>query len=220
VLDGMLVKAKPGAGFSFEEYLTARATFIEINDEARWNPWVRDDRADETNLAMAVMEEWTRAEPGFSQMTEQEIEEMLAGVSRETGAEFAADKARQERDRERYDPERTQARLALLEQESILARRREEAEELRAGRYSSWADERRAFEIAELEAGRARCEVEIERLASIVGDREDVVDECGRLPHDRRKANLLFYQLGRERDVRELRSRVPALKAALKASSC
>ena len=184
-LDQMLVRAKPGATSSFEEYLAARAIFTQIHDDSRWNPWVRHDRADEIDAAMAVMEEWTRAEPDFLPMTEQQIDEMLAKVGREMQAEFAADQTRQERDRKRYDPERAQARLAFLEQESLLARQNEEVEALRAGRYSSWTTERRASEVAELEAGIVRCEAEIERLASIVGDREDVVDEHGRLPHDR-----------------------------------
>lgn len=180
---------------------------------------MRDDRAEELDAAMAVMEEWTRAEPGFQSMTEQDIDRALAEVSRATEAEFAADKVRQGLDRERYDADREQARVALLEQESILPRRGEQVEELRAGRYSSWTDERRASEIAALEADMTRCKAEIERLASIVGDREDVVDQHGRLPRDRRKTSLLFYQLDRERDVRELRLRLPALQAALKASS-
>lgn len=79
-LEGMLVKAKSGATSSFEEYLAAGATFIEINADTRWNPWVRDDRAGEIDAAMTVMEQRTRAEPDFHQMTEQEIDEMLAQV--------------------------------------------------------------------------------------------------------------------------------------------
>ena len=96
----------------------ARATFIEINDDARWNPWVHKDRASEERSALAVMEQWRRAEPGFRQTTDQELKEMLDEVGRRRDAQFAADAARQERAKERYDPEREQARLSLLEQES------------------------------------------------------------------------------------------------------
>ena len=216
--EGKLFMAKPGAKSTFEDYVAARATFIEIHTDARWNPWVRDDRAQENDAAMAVMEQWTRAEPGFRQMTDQELEEKLAETDRVSRAKFAADKARQERDKKRYDPEREHARLQLLEQESILIRRNQEIDELRAGRYSAWTDERRAAEVAELEAGIAGCDDEIQRFSSIVGNREDVVDQYGRLPRDRREVSLFYYQLHREQGVRELRQQLPELKAGLKES--
>ena len=41
-LEGMLVAPRPEAPSTFEDYAAARATFIEINDDARWNPWVHE----------------------------------------------------------------------------------------------------------------------------------------------------------------------------------
>jgi hypothetical protein len=213
-LDGMLVAPSPGATSTFEDYAAARATFIEINDDARWNPWVHEDRSSDERAAMAVMEQWTRAEPGFRQTTDPELKEMLDEVGRRSDAEFAADAARQERDKVRYDPEREQARLSLLEQESILSRQHEEIVELRTARYPAMSEERRAAKIAEIEHGTNARETQIGMLASIVGDREDIVDKYGRLPRDRRKVSLLHYQLARERKVRELRARIPKLKTA------
>lgn len=101
--EGRLWTPKPDATSTFEENVAARAAFIEINDDARWNPWVREDRATEERSAMAVMGQWTRAEFGFLQMTDQEAKEMLDEVGRRSDAESAADAARQERDKERYD---------------------------------------------------------------------------------------------------------------------
>jgi hypothetical protein len=213
-LEGKLVTRKPGATSTFEEYVAARTTFIEINDDARWNPWVHEDRASEERSAREVMEQWTRAEPGFRQMTDQEAQEMLDEVGRRSDTEFAADATRQERDKERYDPDREQARLSLLEQESILNRQREEIAELRAGRYPAWSEERRAAKIAEMEHVVTPGEARIATLAAIVGDREDVVDAYGRLPRDRRKMSLSYYRLDREHKVRELRARLPELKTA------
>ncbi|MGO4122679.1 hypothetical protein [Arthrobacter sp. YAF16] len=78
-------------------------------------------------------------------MTDPEVKEMLDEVGRRSDAQFAADAARYERDKERYDPEREQARLSLLEQESILGRQREEMVNLRAGRYPAVGEERRVI---------------------------------------------------------------------------
>jgi hypothetical protein len=77
-------------------------------------------------------------------MTDPEVKEMLDEIGRRSDAQVAADAARQERDKERYHPEREQARLSLLEQESVLGRQREEMVDLRAGRYPAVGEERRA----------------------------------------------------------------------------
>jgi hypothetical protein len=211
-LEGVLVAPRPGATSTFEDYASARATFIAINDDARWNPWIHEDRASEERSALAVMEQWRRAEPGFRQTTDQEVKDVLDEVGRRSDAEVAADATRQERDKERYDPEREKARLSLLEQESILGRQREEMAELRTGRYPAMGDEHRTAKLAEIEHATSARESQIAMLVALVGDREDVVDKYGRLPKDRRKASLLHYQLNREHKVRELRARIPELK--------
>lgn len=213
-LEGMLVAPKPGATSTFEEYLTARATFTEINHAAWWNPWVYQDRATEERSALAVMEQWQRAEPGFRQRTDQEVEDMLDEAGRRSAEKLAATAARQERDKKRYDPEREQARLSLLEQESILSRQHEEIAELQTGRYPAMNEDRRTAKIAEIAYAANDRKIHIASLASIVGDREDVVDKYGRLPRDRRDANLLRYRLRREQKVREMRALIPELKAS------
>ncbi|MFK0042419.1 hypothetical protein ACIQTW_21495 [Paenarthrobacter sp. NPDC090517] len=213
-LEGMLVAQRPGATSTFEEYAAARATLIHINNDAQWNPWVHDDRASEKHSALLVMEQWQRAEPGFRQLTVPEMEEWLDEVGRRSEEKHAAAAIRQEQDKKRYDPEREQARLSLLEQESILSHQHEEMVELQTGRYPSMSEDRRAVKIAELGRATNDRETHITALASIVEDREDVVDKYGRLPRDRREANLLRYRLHRENKVRELRARIPELKDA------
>ncbi|MFJ4264704.1 hypothetical protein ACIPYU_19870 [Paenarthrobacter nicotinovorans] len=175
-LEGMLVAPRPGATSTFEEYVAARAAFTEINHTAWWNPWVYQDRASEERSALAVMEQWQRAEPGFRQRTDQEIEDMLDEAGRRSAKKLAATAARQERDKKRYDPEREQARLALLEQESILSRQHEEIVELQTGRYPAMNEDRRTTKIAEIEQAANDRETHIAALASTVGNREDVVD--------------------------------------------
>ncbi|MFF2842452.1 hypothetical protein [Paenarthrobacter sp. NPDC057981] len=209
----MLVAPKPGATSTFEEYVAARATFMEISRDAWWNPWVYQDRALVERSALAVIEQWQRAEPGFRQRTDRELEEMLDDAGRRGEEEYAVAAARQEQDKKRYDPEREQARLLVLEQESILSRQHEEIADLQTGRYPAMNEDRRTTKIAEIEQAANDRERHIAALASIVGSREDVVDKYGRLPRERREANLLRYRLRREHKVRELRARIPELKA-------
>lgn len=67
--DGLLWKRRAGARFTFEELAAPRTFFMQTNEAALWNPWLRDDREVELESAMAVMQEWTRAEPDFRQWT-------------------------------------------------------------------------------------------------------------------------------------------------------
>lgn len=215
--EGLLWKSKPEATSSFTQLLDARSTLREITQDSLWNPWVREEREQESDAALAVMEQWTRAEPGFRQMTEQEVDEMLAESDRRSAAAHAADVERWERDRQRYDPERESARLALLELSSRLKFVTEELARYGAmdsSRSSGWA-----WRIAELQQEAEKHPPEIERQQTMVGDPEDVVDAYGRLPRDRRSTTLLYYRLDRERDIRELRERVPALRTKLKSTT-
>lgn len=211
--EGLLWKSKPEATSSFTQLLEARSALREITKDSLWNPWVREEREQESDAALAVMEQWTRAEPGFRQMTEQEVDEMLAESDRQSAAAHAADVERWERDRQRYDPERESARLALLELSSRLKFVTEELARYGAmdsSRSSGWA-----WRMAELQREAEKLPPEVERLQTLARDIEDVVDTNGRLPRDRRSTTLLYYRLDRERDIRELRERVPALRAEL-----
>ncbi len=75
--------------------------------------------------------------------------------------------------------------------------------------------DRRRDEIAKLGSSIASLRESVEELAATVGDLEVVVDEHGWLPSDRCERMLVFFRLDRERDVRELRIKLPELRAHL-----
>ena len=214
--EGLLWRPRPGATSTAEEFLAARARFLALHKESRWNPWVLEDYAAEMERAMAVMEQWGRAEPGHRYLTDEEIEARFADMDREHEARFAAMKRRQEQDRERYDRDREAARLALLEEQAVLGHELEDLEEYRAGtRFPKMDAEKRANAVAGLEKSIAARRAEVDRLAAVVGDPEDVVDENGRRPGDRREDMLIRYRVRRQFQVRELRAKVSELTAAL-----
>ncbi|CAI7979119.1 conserved hypothetical protein [Frankia sp. Hr75.2] len=221
--NGMLWKPEPDATATADEFIAAQALYLAIHKDKRWNPWVAEDRADDLDRAMAVMDQWTRAESDFHQQTEEEWQAQwdakCAERARTREQERAAEEAlRQERKRQ-FDPQRAQARLALLEDQSILDRTLEELAEWRDGtRFPACSPARRDTEITGLENKAAKMRIEVERLQRIVEDPEAVIAEHGRLPCDRREISLVYFVIDRERTVRELRVKVPELQAAIKAS--
>ncbi|MFC5827980.1 hypothetical protein [Nonomuraea insulae] len=218
--DGLLWKPKEGATSSVEEFLAARALFIELHDDADWNPWVLNDRAKDLERAQQIMGEWTRAEPGHRPMTKKQIDAMMARQDSEFKARQAADRERCDRDRLRYDPEREHARLSLLEHQSRMEFELHETAGLRDGtRFPAMDPRRRAEQVAEHDRTIAQLRSEIERLTNLVGDPEDVVDAHGRLPKDRREITLFYYRLNRQSEVEELRAKLPEIDAALKAAT-
>lgn len=73
-VDGKLWKLRRNATASAAEFITARNAFREISQDSRWNPWVREDRADEYEQASMVMDQWRRAEPDHRMLTTKQIE--------------------------------------------------------------------------------------------------------------------------------------------------
>lgn len=67
----------PGATASVDEFFAARALFTELHTDARWNPWVFEDPAAELDRTLDVMEQWTRAEPGFRQLAGKQMDARL-----------------------------------------------------------------------------------------------------------------------------------------------
>jgi hypothetical protein len=213
-LDGRRWTPKPGTTASFEEFKAARDLFLAASGDERLNPW--KNRRVEREQAMAVMEQWTRAEPGFTPMTEAEVEAWLANMDRQAKEHHAADVRRWEAGRHCYDPYREAARLALLEQEAVREHHRRELER-NADPALQRAPEFREREAARLREAIFRVEAEVLRLRSEVGDPEDVVDSEGRLPRDRRRSNLIAYDLRRQRERIEL---TEPLKAEDMCSEC
>jgi hypothetical protein len=218
--DGLMWKAAPGSTATFEEFLAARMLLREITDDAHWNPWVRDDRAVELDHAMDVMEQWTRAEPNVRQMTSKQLDARLERSSRKVQADYAKADRRREHDKRRYDPEREANRLALLELHARLAVEDAEVNGLRSKTiYPGLDDMPRTAKVTEGQAQIAHCRAEVDHLIQLIGDPEDIVDQRGCLPRDRRELNLTIFSSCRSVDVRKLRTRVPELKGLVKAAT-
>lgn len=218
--EGLLWKPKQGATSSAEEFLTARALFIELHDDSTWNPWILKDRADDLGRAQQIMEEWKRAEPGHRTMSKKQLDAMMARWDRELKTQRAADDKRHEHDRSRYNPVHEHARLSLLECQSRLEFKLHEVSGLRDGTsFPAMNARRRADQVAELEDSITLLRSDVERFASIVSDPEDVVNEHGWLPRDRREIMLVHYRLDRQSKVEKLRTKIPELKTALKGAT-
>lgn len=212
--DGMLWKPTRGATTSFKQFIAARTTFREISQDSRWNPWIRDDRHDEYEQAVAVMDQWRRAEPGHRMLTTRQLEARWARQDRERERALQKLKTERERRRKLHDPARADARLSLLEQQSRLEYETTELASYEDGsRYPKKDVDRRRQQMDELRASIGSRQKEIARLTPIVGDPETVIDENGWLPKERRDAMLIHYRFDRERAVRQLRAQIPELVA-------
>lgn len=215
-VDGKLWKPKRGATATADEFIAARTAFHEISTSSGWDPWVREDRAFEYDQALAVMDQWRRAEPGHRLLTTKQIEARWARQDREH------EKARQQREQERearkarYDEDRAEARLALLEQTSLIPHELAELGQYRVGTMFPKMDHaRRRDKIVHLERSIAARRAEVDRLTAIVGDPETVIDQNGWLPPERRQAMLLHYRFERERKVRSLREQLPQMESTV-----
>lgn len=214
--DGTLWKPEPWATASAEEFSAARALIISLNEERRWNPWVAEDRADDLAAADAVFDQWTRAEPDFRPLSDEGIDERL----KTQDARIAARVARREAERlarvVHFDEDRAAARLRLLEREAQLEHALDGRAALASGeRAPAMEPSRRAAEIEELDTRIDQVRTDVDRLRVLVGDRESVVDEHGRLPADRRAITHMYFRIRREREVRELRASVSDIEQRL-----
>jgi hypothetical protein len=218
--EGMLWKPRRGATASAEEFIAARTLFIELNHDAMWNPWIRDEREADIDEAAEIMSQWQRAEPGHRHLSLKQWEAQQARRERQREQQRAEDEGRREHDKARYDEQRSTARLRLIEVQSRLDHGLAELAGFRDGtKFPAMDPKRRANEIKELEQKVERLQAEVARLTPIVGDPEDVVDEHGWLPRDRREHTWWVYRLDRERKVRDLKQQLPELEAALKATT-
>ena len=218
--DGMLWKPRRGATASADDFIAARTLFIELNHDAVWNPWIRDEREADIDGAAEVMSLWQRAEPGHRHLSLKRWEAQQARRDRQREKQRTKDEARRERDKARYDEQRSTARLRLIEVQSRLDY---EVTELagypRRHEVPCDGSEATVKGIAALEEKVERLRAGVDKLVPMVGDPEDVVDEHGWLPRDRRQNTWWSYRLDRERKVRDLKEQLPGLEAALKAST-
>jgi hypothetical protein len=219
--DGMLWKPKRGATATFEEFVAARALFVSLHRDNRWNPWVLEDRGVEYEHALQVMDQWRRAEPGFRALTAKQVEARMAKQDRARERQRVKEESERAARAAHYDPKRVEARLALIEHQSRLEHELAEVADFRSGsRFPAMDPKRRHEEIAKLEESIEHRRREIERLTVVVGDPEEAVDEHGWLPRERRERMLLRYKYSiREPKVRRLRQEILQLEAALNAAT-
>lgn len=209
--NGLPWRPKPTATSTFEEFRHAREHVVEIWNETDWNPWRKQELAPQLTRAFEIDDEWECADPDWKPLTRRQQGARMAAGTRRYQAERSASEARWERDKARYDPEREKERFGLLEREAIQARIENDLAQHLAGTiYPAMQADRRAGEIKKLEEETARNQIEIVRLLGVVGDREDVVDEDGKLPADRRKWNVIWYRYLRIKWVEELQADVAA----------
>lgn len=208
---GLPWRPKLGATSTFDEFTHARAHVVEIWNETDWNPWRKDELAPQLERALAIDEEWECADPDWKPLTRRQTGARMAAITRQIKRESKQREARWEQDKQRYDPEREQARYSLLEREAIQESQEKEVRELRAGkRYPAMDATRRSAQVSDLETQIQKNVNEIARLMPIVGDREDIVDEHGRLPRDRRTWKLIEYRYRRIKEVERLRASIAA----------
>ncbi|MBP2323805.1 hypothetical protein JOF56_004190 [Kibdelosporangium banguiense] len=213
---GLLWKPRPGATATAEEFIAARNLVIELHDSVFWNPWVKEDRAREYDDAVAVMGQWTRAEPGFRQITEAELDAQILRMEEDSVAR-AEEKERQRQARvSEFDEARYEARLELLECDAQVRHMHDERAGLASGeRFPLMPESRRAEQIVDLDRSIASVRATQDRLRLQVGDPDTVVDRCGNLPSDRREISLLRFRIWREGEVRKLRAHVDDTDAKL-----
>jgi hypothetical protein len=117
----------------------------------------------------------------------------------------------------RYDPRRAQARLALLEEQGMLADTVRDRDEIISRDLFPLIDDRqRNRHLAALEPAIAAGQRAVDELAAVAGDPEMVCDERGWLPAERRDLSLRAFKDRRAAEIRQLRTSIPARQAELK----
>jgi hypothetical protein len=214
-----LWRARPGATSTFEENIAARALFVDLHEDQFWNPWRMHDEAAALERAQQVMEEWDRAEPDFKPKTKRQLDAESKRWDRDFERGQVEREAQRQKTLVRYDPEREQARLTLLECRSILDNQLQEVARFRSGEaFPAMDPKRRAEKVDELDEAIVRYRARVEELEPVVGDPEDVPDASGHLPADRRFTMLHYYRQHRIDEVTELRATLPEPEAAIRST--
>ncbi len=222
-LDGLLWKPRPNATASAAEFAQARSLIAEIHEGMRWNPWTWDDRRTEYEAALDLLGQWTRAEPGYRPKTREELdaehEQEMADLNARIDAEAAQRETEHAARAAAYEPQRARARLALLEQQGQLATFTMQRDQIVSRElFPCMAEKDRARDLDQLERDIAHTNAVVDELSQFVGDAESVPDTHGWLPWERREYALDVFVARRVTEVRELRDRVKARQAELKAT--
>ena len=203
-VDGKLWTPATDSPFDPGSFIAARALIKTTRREARWNPWVEADRADELREAALVVDQWQRAEPDFRAHTADEIDTELDELRLASRRSWEDQQTRWRRDRSRYDAGLEQARLSMLENLARLEVYRAFAQ-LASGSDSTCSGVRDPELQDALDRVRTTQQA-LEALAARCGDIEDIVDRHGRNPSDRREDSLFRFANDRRTRVTHLRS--------------
>jgi hypothetical protein len=211
----------PGATVTAQEFIAARSVIDEIHQQIRWSPWGLQDRAGDYDAALAACGQWATIGP---QPPPRTLEQYQAELDQRLAAAQARLEARQtQAARHRavhaghYDPERAAARLALLEEQAILAGKVREREDILSGELFPLAPQGERRELLDiLERAITRTSHEVDALLAVAGDPETVADARGALPAERREEALLLFKARRGLQVRDLRARIASAQATLK----
>ena len=132
-----------------------------------WSPWVLQDRAREYEAAWQVVGQWRPVEPDGHPQAVEEASAAPALWLAEADARFEAEERQAERNRAdraaSHDPQRAQARLALLEERAMLANRVAERAHIRSAGWRS--EKQHQAQAAKIEREIVTREQEVERLA-------------------------------------------------------
>jgi hypothetical protein len=219
-LDGKAWKPVPGATATAEEFIAARSLLHEVHQQATWSPWLLLEPSAEYEAAWKVCGQWTSVEPGPPPKTLEEYEADLERRLADADAQLLAKEAQAEKDRaeraKHYNPDRDQARLALLEEQGILADHIRDRDELLARDLSHPEMGYFRSRLDTVERAIARKSKEVEELLAVIGDPETVCDQAGWLPAERRELSLSRFKDERISQVRTLRARIVDAKTTLK----
>lgn len=221
-LDGKRWEPVPAATATAEDFLAARSFLHEIHQQCLWSPWVMQDRAADYDAALKTCGQWICSDdPDAPRKTVEEYEAELEQRLAEADARLLAAEAQAERDRaeraKHYEPGRAQARLALLEQQGILADKVRQRDEILSGEMFPLAEEKvRRGLLAGLERNITAKTREVDDLAAVAGDPETVADAKGWLPAERRQLSLTLFKARRGTEVRDLRARIAETQDTLR----
>jgi hypothetical protein len=178
------------------------------------------ERADEYDAAWETCGHWKSTEPAPPHKTLEELEAGLEQRLAAAGARFKAEESQAEKDRaersKHYDPGRAQARLALLEEQGILADQIRQRDELRALDLSQLpAKDPCRGRLAKVERAITAKSKEVNDLLAVIGEPETVCGAEGWLPAERRERALIGFKSDRGSMVRALRAGVADARARL-----
>ncbi|MEV6873973.1 hypothetical protein [Amycolatopsis sp. NPDC051128] len=179
--NGVAWTRQPGGTSSGTQLLEALSVFTRMNTDVEllWNWWEEDRHSREHDRVWAVLKEWDNG----ADQREPTAEELEAFKQRfRESVDKDLEEARQRRAdlvTQSYDQEGASARLQLLRKEADAA-------------FFQHVVDKPASAAQREDAERriAKCQAEADELRSQVGDPEEVVDQDGYFPAERREQHL------------------------------